>query len=120
HFGPGPHKLRADAYDARGNCGTSRTINVTFTPGVGLLVRRAVARDDSITVTADFALPAGLTFDPLQDGLVITLTSGAGTVLSAVADAGVLRNGGRGRTAQGVGAPALASRRPACTRARGV
>jgi subtilisin family serine protease len=109
HFGAGPHKLRADAYDARGNYGKSRTINVTFTPGVGLLVRRAVARDDSITVTADFALPAGATFDPLQNGLVITLTSSAGTVLSAVADAGVLRNGGRGRTAQGVIAPVVPS-----------
>lgn len=93
-FAPGPHKLRADAYDRAGNYGRSKTVKVTFTPGVGVLVDRAVARERSLTVTARFALPEGVSFDPAVDALRIVLRSAAGTVLSVVAQAGTLS--GRG------------------------
>ncbi len=85
-FTPGTHKLRAYAYDASGNSARSRSIKVSFTPGVGLLVRKAKARQNSASLTATFALPAGASFDPAQDAVSVTLSNAGGTVFSATAD----------------------------------
>jgi len=96
-FEPGRHKLRAYAYDTSDNVGRSRSQRISFTPGTGLLVGHAVARAGKVTISAEFALPNGAQFDPSRDRLAVTLTSAAGTVLAATADAGALADGNVGR-----------------------
>lgn len=97
-FAPGQHKLRAYAYDTSENLGKTKTRRISFTRGTGLLVNRAIAKSTSLTITADFALPEGTTYDPRLDEMVITLTSANGTVLSATARAGALTASSTGRT----------------------
>lgn len=87
---PGKHKLRAYAYDTSHNVSRTRNTTVLFTPGTGLLVTRATAKPKTISISARFALPAGVSFDPATDDLDIALTSADGTVLSATASAGTL------------------------------
>jgi subtilisin family serine protease len=87
-FSPGPHKLRAYAYDTSGNWRRTKARRVSFTPGAGLLVEHATIRAASVSIKARFALPAGTSFDPTLDHLIMDLTSAGGTVLSAAASAG--------------------------------
>ncbi len=87
-FAAGKHKLRAYAYDTSGKYAKTKRCKVFFTPGVGLLVKRAVANSEKAVITAIFSLPAGVTFDPNNDALSVTLTSATGLVFSATAEAG--------------------------------
>ena len=89
-FAPGRHKLRAYAYDASDNVGRTKSHRIAFTPGTGLLVGHAVANATKLTISAAFALPDGIAFDPSRDSLTVTLSSAAGTVLTATAQAGTL------------------------------
>lgn len=84
----GGHKLRAYAYDTSSNVAKTRTVKVSFTPGTGLLVSHGVVRASSVSVSGQFALPAGVAFDPATDDVGVTLTSAGGTVLAATARAG--------------------------------
>lgn len=86
-FSPGVHKLRAYAYDAAGNAAKSKSVRVFFTPGAGLLVRRAKAKPTSISVRAVFALPSGVTFDATRDAVTVVLSSADATVFSVTAQA---------------------------------
>ena len=103
-FESGAHKLRAYAYDNSGNSTKTKTLKVSFTPGAGLLVSRATAKASSMTISATFALPAGVTFDPVRDNVSIALTSSHGTVLSADVQPGALDVSGGGKM-QGTVAP---------------
>ncbi len=84
-FSAGKHKLRAYAYDAAGNAAKSKSVRVLFTPGAGLLVRRAKAKPTSISVSAVFALPSGVTFDATRDAVTVVLSSADATVFSVTA-----------------------------------
>jgi thermitase len=105
---PGQHKLRAYAYDASENVAKTKTRKISVTAGTGLLVGHAVAKSTSLTISAKFALPPGTGFDPRVDDLVITLSSAAGTVLSATAHAGALTEVSTGKML-GTIAPAVPS-----------
>ena len=96
-FSAGKHKLRAYAYDTSGNYARSRQVGVRFTPGVGLLVDRAVARSTSASIKALFALPDGVTFDPSRDAVAVTLSTADGIVFSASAAASELDVNSSGR-----------------------
>lgn len=86
----GDHKLRAYAYDTSNNMARTKNLKVSFTPGSGLLVTKSVVKSSSVSVSAVFALPAGVDFDPDTDDVSVVLTSSGGTVLSATAHAGSL------------------------------
>jgi subtilisin family serine protease len=103
---PGPHTLRAYAYDTSDNVGRTTSHQILLTPGVGLLVGHAVAKASKVTISADFALPAGTAFDPSRDDLAIALTSESGMVLAATAHAGSL-SGALGGRVKGTIAPAV-------------
>jgi len=105
---PGQHKLRAYAYDTSEKDGHTKSRRISVTPGTGLLVKHAIARASSVSISGDFALPAGAVFDPDTDDLVITLTSADGTVLSGVAPAGMLAESHTGKT-RGTIVPAVPS-----------
>ncbi|MDX2168632.1 MAG: S8 family serine peptidase [Deltaproteobacteria bacterium] len=96
-YGSGLHKLRAYAYDTAGNSTKTRNHKLSFTSGVGLLVSSAKARSSSLSITAKFALPAGTSFDPSRDAVVVSVTSARGTVLAATVDAGALVASGSGK-----------------------
>lgn len=103
---PGQHKLRAYAYDLSGNVTRTRSLAVTFTPGAGLLVTHAVARERSIGISSQFSLPPGLSFDPKVDAVTVSLTSANGTVLSFTAAPGALATSPAGKM-QGTVAPSI-------------
>jgi Subtilase family/Bacterial Ig domain len=103
---PGQHKLRAYAYDTSDNVSHTKSHKILLTTGVGLLVGHAVAKASKVTISADFALPAGTRFDPSRDSLAITLTSATGMVLAARAPAGSLSGEAGGRM-KGIVAPAV-------------
>jgi hypothetical protein len=107
-FEPGQHRLRAHAYDASQNFSRTKSLKVAFTPGAGLLVGHAVAKSNSVSIKAEFALPDGIAYEPSRDGLMITLTSADGTVLSATASAGTLTRSASGKL-QGSIVPAVPS-----------
>ncbi|MEO8605879.1 MAG: Ig-like domain-containing protein, partial [bacterium] len=96
-FEPGAHKLRAYAYDTSNNLTKTKTLKVSFTPGAGLLVNRATAKLSSTSISAVFALPAGVNFDPTLDHVTITLTTARGTVWSALVAPGGLSLSGGGK-----------------------
>lgn len=102
----GNHKLRAYAYDTSNNMAKTKTLKVSFTPGTGLLVTRSLVKPSSVSVTADFALPAGVDFDPATDDVSVILTSASGTILSATARAGSLDVSSSGKM-QGTIAPSV-------------
>jgi Subtilase family/Bacterial Ig domain len=85
-FAPGKHKLRAYAYDLSGNSARSKQVNVSFTPGVGLLVTRAKTRSNSASISALFALPEGTYFDSSRDTVSVQLSGAGGVVLFASAE----------------------------------
>lgn len=103
---PGQHTLRAYAYDTSDNVSHTKSHDILLTSGVGLLVGHAVAKPSKVTISADFALPAGATFDPDRDNLAIALTSADGMVLAATAQAGSLSGDASGRV-KGIVAPAV-------------
>lgn len=96
-FAPGQHKLRAYAYDTSNNVAKTKNLKISFTPGTGLLVSKTVVRASSVSLTAQFALPAGVDFNPGTDDVELTLTSADGTVLAATAVAGSLRVSANGK-----------------------
>lgn len=100
----GDHKLRAYAYDTSNNVARTKNLKVSFTPGTGLLVTKTTVKPASVSVSGKFALPAGVAFDPGTDDVAITLTSAAGTILSATAKAGSFDVSGSGKM-QGVVEP---------------
>jgi hypothetical protein len=104
----GSHKLRAYAYDTSNNVARTKNLKVSFTPGTGLLVTKGVVKSSSVSVSGIFALPAGVSFDPSADDVVVTLTSEDGTILSATARAGSFRVSGSGKM-QGIVAPNVPS-----------
>ncbi len=83
---PGKHKLRAYAFDAAGNRSNTKNVKILSTPGVGLLVKKAKVIGDKVRLTASFALPEGVVFDPSADSITVTLEANGNTVLFAVAD----------------------------------
>ncbi|MFN8643688.1 MAG: Ig-like domain-containing protein [Candidatus Binatia bacterium] len=105
-FSAGDHKLRAYAYDTGGNVAKTKNLKVSFTPGSGLLVTHAVVKPSGVSMTAEFALPSGVTFDPHVDDVTVVLTSARGTILSATARAGTLQVGGSGKM-QGIVTPSV-------------
>jgi len=107
-FAPGQHKLRAYAYDTSNNMTKTKNIKVSFTPGTGLLVSKTVVRAASVSLSAQFALPAGVGFDPESDDVTLTLTSADGTVLAATVAAGSLRTSTSGKM-QGIVTPDVPS-----------
>ena len=104
----GDHKLRAYAYDTSNHVAKTKNLKVSFTTGTGLLVTHTVVKASSVSVSAQFALPAGVDFDPISDDVVLTLTSASGTVLSATAKAGSLSVSGSGKM-QGIVSPNVPS-----------
>lgn len=82
---PGKHKLRAYAFDAAGNRSNTKNVKILSTPGVGLLVKKAKVIGDKIRITASFALPEGVVFDPANDSITVLLEANGSTVLSAQA-----------------------------------
>ncbi len=96
-YSPGQHKLRAYAYDTSGNSTKTKIRKVSFTPGVGLLVSSAKARSSSLSISAKFSLPVGMSFDPASDDVAVSVTTALGTVLSATASAGSLASTGGGK-----------------------
>ena len=97
NFTAGDHKLRAYAYDTSNNVAKTKNLKVSFTPGTGLLVTHSVVKPSSVSVSAVFALPAGVDFDPNTDDVSVILTSANGTILSATARAGSLSVSGSGK-----------------------
>jgi FlaG/FlaF family flagellin (archaellin) len=71
-------------------------------------VTHTVVKASSVSVSAQFALPAGVDFNPDSDDVVLTLTSASGTVLSATAKAGSLYASGSGKM-QGTVSPNVPS-----------
>ena len=104
----GGHKLRAYAYDTSNHVARTKSLKVSFTTGTGLLVTHTVVKASSVSVSAQFALPAGVDFNPDSDDVVLTLTSASGTVLSATAKAGSLYASGSGKM-QGTVSPNVPS-----------
>jgi Subtilase family/Bacterial Ig domain len=96
-FDAGGHKLRAYAYDTSNNVAKTKNLKVSFTTGTGLLVTHTVVKASSVSVSAQFALPAGVDFNPSSDDVTITLTSAGGTILSATAQAGSLNVSNSGK-----------------------
>jgi len=116
-YAPGPHKLRAYAYDINGNVTKTKIRKISFTPGAGLLVKRATAKPSSTSITATFALPAGVEFDPGRDRVTIMLTSAHGTVLAASVEADALASAGdRMRATVAPNVPAVGSVRVSAAR----
>lgn len=101
---PGKHKLLAYAYDTSGNRAKSKRVRVSFTPGVGLLVKRAKIRPTSASIVAQLALPEGVQFDPDADDVSITLSTASGAVFAATAQATDIDTTARGRAKATVGA----------------
>jgi subtilisin family serine protease len=91
---PGKHKLRAYAFDAAGNRSNTRNVKVLTTPGVGLLVKRAKVVNDKVRISASFALPEGIVFDPTSDAITVTLEANGSTLLLAEASPADLRVSG--------------------------
>lgn len=91
---PGKHKLRAYAFDAAGNRSNTKNVKIFSTPGVGLLVKKAKVVGDKVRVTASFALPEGVLFDPSSDAMTVTLDAGGATIFSAEAGPGDLQVSG--------------------------
>lgn len=81
---------------------------MSFTPGTGLLVTHTVVKAASISVSGQFALPAGVAFDPASDDVAVTLSSAGGTILAATARAGSFDVSGSGKM-QGIVAPNVPS-----------
>ncbi|HSP96663.1 MAG TPA: Ig-like domain-containing protein [Candidatus Dormibacteraeota bacterium] len=104
----GGHKLRAYAYDTSNNVGKTKNLKVSFTPGTGLLVTHTVVKAASVSVSGQFALPAGVAFDPASDDVAVTLSSAGGTILAATARAGSFDVSGSGKM-QGIVAPNVPS-----------
>jgi hypothetical protein len=98
----GRHKLQAYAYDTSGNSGRSGSVKVSFTPGVGLLVKRAKLKPDKAVINATFALPEGSGFDPSQEDVVVTLSHAGGTFFSVSVPAAEMENSGAGRATASV------------------
>lgn len=94
----GRHKLRAYAYDTSGNRAKSKRVRVFFTPGVGLLVKRAKVRAASASIKAHLALPDGIEFDPAVDAVSVTLSTASGAVFAATAETADIATTSRGRS----------------------
>ena len=104
----GSHKLRAYAYDTSTNVARTKNLKVSFTPGTGLLVTKTIVKSSSVSVSGQFALPPGVSFDPASDDVAVTLTSAGGTVLAATAKAGSFSVSGSGKM-QGIVSPNVPS-----------
>jgi hypothetical protein len=99
---PGKHKLQAFAYDTSGNSEKSRSVKVTFTPGVGLLVKRAKLKTDKAVLNAAFALPAGSSTEPGLEDVTVTLSDSTATLLAASVPSGGMTSAGAGRSSASV------------------
>jgi subtilisin family serine protease len=93
----GTHKLQAFAYDTNGNSAKSKKLQVSFTPGVGLLVNRAKVRSTSASISARLALPEGVEFDPTVDDVSVTLSTASGAVFAATAQTADIATTASGR-----------------------
>lgn len=98
----GTHKLQAYAYDTSGNSQRSGSVKVSFTPGAGLLVKRAKVKTDKAVINAVFALPEGSTTDPAEEDVTVTLTDAGGTFFSAIVSAEQIVSSGAGRASASV------------------
>jgi hypothetical protein len=99
---PGKHKLQAFAYDKSGNSQKSRSVKVTFTPGVGLLVKHAKLKTDKAVLNVSFALPAGSATQPGTEDVTVTLSDSTVTLFSASVPSGGMTSAGAGRSSASV------------------
>jgi hypothetical protein len=99
---PGTHKLQAFAYDTSGNSQGSRSVKVSFTPGVGLLVKHAKLKTDKAVLNAVFALPPGSSTDPALEDVTVTLSDSTSTFFSASVPAEEMVSSGAGRASASV------------------